>query len=124
MSPTEKREMAFTYGLNTIAAGSGGDFRLGLTAGGSFRKGGEFTLTCYVKNPQRGQQVELAPLPAHLELVKGETSEKLVDSDGDRGQVSWRIRSTDVGPFELKVSSGNTSQTYRGQIRASGIFGR
>ena len=124
MSPKEKREMAFTYGLNTIAAGTGGDFKLGLTAGGSFRKGGEFTLTCYVRNPQRGQVVTLGPLPPHLELVKDETLEKAVDSDGDRGQVSWRIRSTGVGPFKLEVSSGGTSQTYEGQIRTGGIFGQ
>jgi hypothetical protein len=124
MSPGEKREMSFTYGLNTIAAGSGGDFQLGLTAGGSFRKGGEFTLTCYVKNPQRGQQVTLAPLPPHLELAKDETLDKTVDGDGDRGQVSWRIRNRDVGPFRLEVSSGMTRQTYEGQVRAGGIFGQ
>jgi hypothetical protein len=124
MVPKEKREMAFTYGLSTIATGSGGDFKLGLTAGGSFREGGEFTLTAYVMNPQPNQKVELGKLPPHLELAKGEAYEKTVSGDDKRAQASWRIRSKDVGPFRLTVTSGSASQSYAGQIRAGGIFGR
>jgi hypothetical protein len=129
MSPKEVREMAFTYGLGEIATGSGGNFNLALSAGGSFRKGGEFTLSAYVMNPQRGQKVELAPLPPHLALAKDEAYEKTVDVDEKtemlkRAQVSWKIVSKDVGPFRLKVTSGQASQTYEGQIRTGGIFGR
>lgn len=81
-------------------------------------------MTCYVKNPRKGQEVKLEKLPANLELVKGETMDKVVDSEGGRGQVSWRLKSNEIGPFELKVSSGTAHQSTKGLIRAGSLFSR
>jgi hypothetical protein len=116
----ERRDMAFTYGLNRIAAGRGS--RLGLTAGGRFRTGGEFTLTAYVKNPQAGQRITLEPLPEGLKLIEGQDVEQSVPAGGDYTQVSWRVRALQAGDFLLSVSSGAARAGYTIHIRGSGLF--
>jgi hypothetical protein len=119
----ERRDMAFTYGLNRIAA-TGRGSRLGLTAGGSFRVGGEFTLTAYVKNPEAGQRVKLEALPDGLSLIVGQDQEQTVQAGGEYGQVSWRIRATKAGKYTLTATSGAARVEYPVTIRTSGIFER
>src|SRR5262249_21638941 len=68
MNPGEKREMAFTYGLNVLSSQSSGNAQLSLTAGGSFRPGGAFTVTAYVRNAKAEQEVTLR-VPDGLELL-------------------------------------------------------
>ncbi len=121
LNPGERRDMAFTYGLNRISA-TGSGSRLGLTAGGSFRVGGEFTLTAYVKNPQAGQKVKLEPLPDGLQLVEGQDTEQVVTEGGEYGQVSWRIRSSRVGEYPLEVTLGGAHAGYTVRIRESSLF--
>jgi hypothetical protein len=119
----ERRDMAFTYGLNRIAA-TGRGSRLGLTAGGNFRVGGEFTLTAYVKNPEAGQRVKLEALPDGLSLIAGQEQEQAVQAGGEYGQVSWRIRATKAAKHTLTATSGTARVEYPVTIRTSGIFER
>jgi hypothetical protein len=119
MNPGERREMAFTYGLNAVSSNSGG--QLGLTTGGSFKPGGEFTVTAYVKNPQDGQKARIA-LPKRLTLLEGETAEKIVERAGEYSQVSWRVRAETVGTFSPIVSSGLVQQTCTVRITEKGIL--
>jgi hypothetical protein len=121
LSPGMRRDMAFTYGLNRIAA-TGRGSRLGLTVGGNFRIGGEFTLTAYIKNPEAGQRVKLEPLPDGLKLAEGQDTEQKVPGGGEYNQVSWRIQGTTVGKKKLVVSAGNARVEYPVTIRAAGIF--
>jgi hypothetical protein len=123
MSPGEKREMAFTYGLNAISsAGKSGNVNpeLGLTVGGSFRKGGEFTLTATIKNPQPGQKVKL-DLPAGLELAGGQALEQDLKSGSEYTQCSWRIVSREVGKYILDVTTGAVKESQPVQITNKGI---
>jgi hypothetical protein len=120
MPPGEVRHMAFTYGLGTISV-SGGPNTLGLTAGGSFRPGGVFTVTAYVKNPMERQKVKLA-LPAGLSLVEGEEAEKAVEPAGDYSQVSWRVRAGDSATYTIRATSAGHEATTRVRIKTGGIF--
>jgi hypothetical protein len=67
MNAGETREFAFTYGLGSIssvAGESGGDSgTLGISVGGDFRRGKEFTATVYVGKPTAGQEVKLELQP-------------------------------------------------------------
>ena len=113
--------MAFTYGLNRIAA-TGKGSTLGLTVGGSFLVNGEFRLTAYIKNPEAGQHVKLEPLPDGLKLVEGQQVEQEVPGGGDYNQVSWRIQGKSVGKKTLTVTAGTARVDYPVTIRAAGIF--
>ena len=121
------REVAFAYGLGTVAAGEAGG-RLALTAGGSFTPGGEFTLTAYVNNPIVGQKVTLT-LPDGFSLVEGSEERNVplvADGAGSRvSPVSWKIRAgSKTGKYTLKVkSSTGVSQTQTVRIKVRGIFG-
>ena len=120
MAPQERRELAFTYGLGTIDV-SGGASRLGLTAGGSFRPGGEFTVTAYVKNPKDMQTVKLT-LPRGLSFVTGEEDEKAVEKGGAYTQVSWRVRGDAAGTRTIKATSAGAEARTTVRIREGGIF--
>src|SRR5262249_48615362 len=53
--------------------------------GGSFKPGGEFTLTALVSNPQRNESLSLE-LPAGVELVGGEATQKGPEVPADAGR--------------------------------------
>jgi hypothetical protein len=120
MAPRERRDMAFTYGLGTIAV-SGGAGTLSLTAGGSFLPGGVFTVTAYVKDPQEGQTVKLL-LPDGLSLVGNEGAEKKVETGDAYSQVSWRVRADKLGDYTVRATSGVHAAQTRVRIKNSGIF--
>jgi hypothetical protein len=121
MNPGETREMAFSYGLNAISAAEGGESPLALTAGGSFQTGGEFTVTAYVRRPRSGQKVTLH-LPAGLELGEGEAAEKAVEEATEYTPVSWRVRSTQEGTYELSAATGPARAAYSVRITNRGLF--
>jgi hypothetical protein len=113
MESKEVRHMAFSYGLNAISTpeggtggtgAGGGAGALGLTAGGSFVVGNDFSVTAYVKEPKPGQKVTLE-LPPGLELLPGEKAEQEVSAKGDYTQVSWRVHSTKAGAYTLTAKS-------------------
>jgi hypothetical protein len=120
LEPGEVRDLAFTYGLGALSAEGATD--LGLTAGGSFKPGDEFTVTAYVKGPKEGQMVKLT-LPPGLALAEGEEAEKPVTAGEEYGQVSWRVRGQEVGNYTLHAESGLSKAAYRVRVRRSGIFG-
>jgi len=122
MQPGEERLLGFTYGLGAIwgeghgsspsggGGGTGGKLRL-MTAG-SLKIGRTFTATAYVKGEMLvGQRVTLR-LPPGLELAPGQKLAQDVPRMGPQGysQVSWRVRSTQVGRFQVATElAGNQS---------------
>ncbi len=120
------RNMAFTYGLNSISgvsgSGGGGDGKIALTSGGSTRPGREFTVTAYVKDPKEGQVVELI-LPKGFSFAKGHEAKKTVEGgNGNLAQVSWRVRSGQEGEHTLEAVSGAARATLTLRIRDEGLF--
>jgi hypothetical protein len=126
--PGESREVAFAYGLGSVAGSEGGG-RLALTAGGAFIPLGEFTLTAYVNNPVSRQTLSLE-LPEGFSLITGQEKEPVpnLPFDGSSSRtspVTWKIRaSSREGKYTIRVrSSTGVSQTQQVTIRARGIFG-
>jgi hypothetical protein len=125
LSPGGSREVGFTYGLGSVSSHEGGG-RLGLTAGGSFTPGGEFTLTAYVSNPVPDQTVTLE-LPAGFRLVEGPATQAVPPLPpgalSQNSPVTWRIKAGAVGTYSLRVrSSTGVAQTQAVTIRVGRIF--
>lgn len=121
------REMAFAYGLGSVAAGETGG-QLGLSVAGSFAPSGEFTLTAEVQQPRGGQTLTVE-LPPEFALLSGATTEAVPPlPPGATAQVSpvtWKVRAAPrEGDYPLRVrSSTGVSQTVSVRVRVRGIFG-
>jgi hypothetical protein len=121
----DRRELGFTYGLGSVAGGEGKG-KLALTVGGSFRPGGEFTLTAYVQGPVKGQTVTLE-LPEGFSLAEGDAEQPVPPpAEGARrtSPVTWKVRAANSGGnYSLKVvSSTGVSQTKRVTIQSNRLF--
>ncbi|HEV3203397.1 MAG TPA: hypothetical protein VGY77_03390 [Gemmataceae bacterium] len=123
MEPMARRALAFTYGVGRISSSSG---NIGITVGGSFQPGKDFTLTAYVKNPKDNQTVKLN-LSKGLSLTQGEggedqKEEQTLGGGQELSQVSWRVKAAVEGVHTLEVASGLDRQMYKVQIRKTGLF--
>jgi hypothetical protein len=119
------RELGFAYGLGNVSSGEGGG-KLGLTVGGSFRPGDEFTVTAYVNEPLPRQTVSLE-LPRGLTRVDGEATQNvppLPDGAASRNSpVTWKVKSARPGRFTLRVRASNgVTQSQIVTISSKGIF--
>jgi hypothetical protein len=113
--PANAREMAFAYGLGRMASTEGqGAGKLGLTVGGDFRPGGEFTVTALVSEPDPGQMAILT-LPGGLQLADGDAA-RLVPTGGRFNPVTWKVRAERRGDYTITVKSGNVSQSQKVRI--------
>jgi hypothetical protein len=128
LDPGASREVGFAYGLGMVASGEGeGGGKLGVTVGGSFTPGGEFTLTAYVSNPQPNQTVTLT-LPEGFRLVAGDETQPVAPlprgSASANSPVTWKVKAPPrEGEYTLKVkSSTGVSQTQPVRIRGSHLF--
>lgn len=118
----ESRTIGFAYGLGNVTASD----KLGVTLGGSFEPGQNFTVTAYVENPIAGQTLKLE-LPNGLKRSEGnETQNVAVAGQGKTSIVTWKVQVERTGEFKLKVaSSTGISQTKtisiaRGEAPAGG----
>src|SRR5205807_2088450 len=100
------REVGFSYGLGAIATAGAAKGKLAVTVGGSFRPGGEFTVTAYVSNPVAGQTLTL-DLPEGFTLTEGDERQTVPPAAGLRtSPVTWKLRSPNKGGvYSLKVTS-------------------
>jgi hypothetical protein len=123
----ESREVAFAYGLGSVAAGETGG-QLGLSVVGSFTPGGEFTMTAEVRNPVHGQELTV-DLPDGFSLISGQTKTPVptlgANAPSRISPVTWKIKAgSREGTFTLTVrSSTGVAQRQSVQIKARGIFG-
>jgi hypothetical protein len=120
-TPGERREMAFSYGLNAISAAEG-EGTLALSTGGTYQVGKEFTATAYVKNPRSGQVVRLEFPEADITLAEGERAEQVIEGGGALAQVSWRLSATHEGTHTLCATSGRARASIRVRITSRGLF--
>jgi hypothetical protein len=98
----EMRTIGFAYGLGTVASND----KLGVTLGGSFEPGQNFTVSAYVENPIAGQTLKLE-LPAGLRRADGaETQNVAMPAGGNKTSiVTWKVLVERTGEFKLKVNS-------------------
>lgn len=110
-----RREFGFAYGLGNVTASDGAG-KLGVTLGGSFEPGQDFTVTAYVQGAQVGQTVTLE-LPDGLERVAG-TATQAVPRPAVAKQASiitWKVKVLRTGEFPLLVKS-NTGASQKKTI--------
>jgi hypothetical protein len=123
LTPGEKRELGFAYGLGTVASGEGGG-KLGLTVGGRFTVGSEFTVTAYVTNPTPGQRLTLR-VPDGLQL-QGDADQAVpaaANASSRNSPVTWKVRAARVGRYTLRVeSSTGGSQSQAVTVTERGVF--
>ncbi len=101
LRPGEKRAIGFAYGLGQLTSSA----RLGVTLGGSFEPGKNFTVTAYVKNRQPDQTLRL-DLPEGLRLVEGAATQTVPPAAaGGTSLVTWKARVERTGTFRLTVHS-------------------
>ncbi|MCS7168664.1 MAG: hypothetical protein RMI91_13995 [Gemmatales bacterium] len=115
VAPGQKREMGFAYGLGHLAAASvaGGKTQLALTVSGALRRRSIFTVTAYVANPERAQQIALL-LPQGFRIVQGEATRSVPVVPGRYVPVSWRVQAPDqLGEFEIAVQLGTLKQSQK-----------
>src|SRR5262249_23578652 len=112
------REMAFTYGLGNLDTKTG---NLGVTVAGDFAKGGDLTVVGLANDPKIKSLT--LKLDDGLKLIDGGATQDVAQVKGRPSPVTWRIRSTASGTFNLEVqASTGEVQKKRVRIKASGIF--
>jgi len=126
ISAGSSREVGFAYGLGNVASDKDAAGRLGLSVGGNFKPGGEFTLTALVSNPQRKETLTLE-LPSGFKLMAGEATQPVPEVAADAARrtspVTWKIKAGSAGSYELKVkSSAGAAQAQPITIRSTSIF--
>jgi hypothetical protein len=122
LEPGETRELAFAYGLGKVSSTGSGAGKLALTVDGTFRPGGEFTVTALVANPQPNQKATLT-LPPGLRLADGDAERAVQRSPvGAFSPVTWKVKAERTGDFELSVQTGGLSQSERVRIRAKSFL--
>jgi hypothetical protein len=126
LKPNEKRELAFTYGLGSVA--SDANKQLGVSVGGDFVVGGELTIVALVGAPQPNQTLTLKLPSDSLKLAEGEAATRPVPQAEVPGRpvpVTWRVISSRPGPAQVEItSSTGLSQRRRIQIKPEpAIFG-
>ncbi len=126
VAPGEKREVGFAYGLGRVASGQEAAGRLGLSVGGRFVPGGEFTLTALVSNPKPGEKLTLT-LPEGFKLSAGSEVQDVpppaADATRRASAVTWKIKALRDGSATLQVqSTSGAAQEQAVRIRSTSIF--
>lgn len=126
MKPGAKRTLGFTIGLGGHSVQEG---VIGLSVGGSFMPGGELTVVALVGDPQAKQTITLE-LPKEFSFVDKSAAtqdipagQKMPDGRIRPSPVTWRIRSTVAGNFDLQVrTSAGGRQRHRVNIKTGALF--
>jgi hypothetical protein len=121
LPPGGRREVGFAYGLGNIASSG----KLLVAVDGSFKPGGELTVTVLVNAPAPGEKVTLA-VPAGFE-VQGEATQAVpalpADADSRNRPVTWKVKAGPLGAHTLEVrSSTGASQAKPIRIKETSIF--
>lgn len=126
MKPDEKRNLGFTVGLGAASTQEG---LIGVSVGGSFAPGGELTVVALVGDPQPKQTITLA-LPDGFAFADNSAatqdvpaSQKLPDGRMRPSPVTWQIRSSVIGTFDLEVrTSTGGRQKQKINIKTGTLF--
>lgn len=123
LEPGQSREMAFAYGLGKVSSTGRGAGKLAVTVSGTFRPGGEFTVTAYVANPESNQKATLV-LPSGLRLADGGSADRPVQRSpvGAFSPVTWKVKADRTGDYDITVQTGGLSQSERVKIRAKSFL--
>jgi hypothetical protein len=119
LPPGGQREVGFAYGLGSVASSA----KLLLSIDGSFKPGGELTVTVLVNDPQPGETVTVT-VPAGFTVVGEATQPVPAPQTGSRYRpVTWKVKAGALGSHTLGVrSSSGADQSKTIRIKESSIF--
>jgi hypothetical protein len=122
LPPGGQREVAFAYGLGSVASSGG---KVLLTVDGSFKPGGELTVTALVGDPAPGETVTLT-VPAGF-TVGGPATQSVPQASGEAGgrnrPVTWKVLAGPLGSYTLEVrTSTGATQSKALRIKETSIF--
>lgn len=108
MNPGEVRHLGYTYGLSELSIGTG-ESPMALSAPALVLPNSEMLVTAYVWNVRKGSKIEI-DLPAEFKLASNESAVKTIEeTSSERVQVSWRVKTTKAGVFEIKTRLGSST---------------
>ncbi|HEV3263517.1 MAG TPA: hypothetical protein VG013_42165 [Gemmataceae bacterium] len=115
------REVGVAYGLGSVSSSG----KLLMTIDGTFKPGGDLTVTALVSNPAAGETLTLS-VPEGFR-IDGDATQTIPDLTPDSASrnrpVTWRLKAGPVGRHDLEVrSSAGAAQTKTVTIKASSIF--
>ena len=118
--PGKPREVAFTYGLGSVAVAD--NKKIGLTFGGATYVNGEFTVVALISDPAATSAT--IDLPEGLRLKDSKTKTQEVKATKDRpAPVTWRVHADKEGKFDVGVSTNtNAEQRRRVTISSKSLF--
>jgi hypothetical protein len=126
LQPGQKREVGFTYGLGELS-GVGG--KIGLSTGGDFSVGREFTVTALINAPKPGDKATIK-LPEGLKLVDEKSQTQDVPpvpagAASNDSPVTWKVKAMKAGRSKITVTtSSGATQSKKVKIKEkSTIFG-
>jgi hypothetical protein len=120
--PGKTRVVGFTYGLGNADTHESGGHLL-LTAGGQLVPNVDFTLLALAHNPIPDEALTLE-LPTGIETAEQQMTQKVpaVPPGASRqdSPVTWRLRASKAGKYELSVRSSAGGVHSRNVVRMSG----
>lgn len=141
MTPNERRNVGFTYGLNKIEVKEGETIEgpppvgmdppkprkvlIGLSTPVVAGIKQEFTVTAYVFGAQPGMKVDLQ-LPDGVDLVGGNKSQTIQAKDisGPRAVLHWKVKADRFGTYQFKGKTGSAeSKPKEVKVTEESIFG-
>ncbi|MBI1829951.1 MAG: hypothetical protein HYR84_00710 [Planctomycetes bacterium] len=121
LAPGKPRELAFTYGLGTVAVAE--NSKIGLTFGGATYVHGDFTVVALISDPAaKSASIEL---PDGLRLLDAKTKKQEFKAAAKNRPtpVTWRVRAEKEGRYNVSVSTNtNAEQARRVTISAKSLF--
>jgi hypothetical protein len=116
-----RREIGFAYGLGSVSSSS----KLLVTVDGSFKPGGELTVTALVSNAAAGETLTLQ-VPDGFD-IQGDAQQNVPEGRGEPSSrnrpVTWEVKAGGIGKHTFTVrSSTGATQKQPVTIRGSSIF--
>lgn len=126
LGPGKTRELAFTYGLGSVAVAE--NSKIGLTIGGATYVNGEFTVLALIADKEANNATITLPEGLTLKDPKTRTQPVIANRPDESGQVrpspvTWIVRADKEGKHNIRVETNTGAEkSRRVTITAKSLF--